>query len=77
MSTTDHARELLEGLHLQAHEGGPTTDLSTHYRRAARLWNAAAPGFKNARLEGLTVTSAGESFTLTRDDVARLDEVDS
>lgn len=42
MSPTDHARELLEGLHLQAHEGGPTTDLSTHYRRAQRLWTAMA-----------------------------------
>lgn len=40
MTTTDHARELLEGLHLQAHEGGPTTDLSTHFRRAERLWAA-------------------------------------
>jgi len=40
MSTTDHARELLEGLHLQAHESGPTTDLSTHFRRAQRLWTA-------------------------------------
>lgn len=40
MSTADHARDLLEGLHLQAHEGGPTTDLSTHFRRAERLWAA-------------------------------------
>lgn len=46
MSTTDHARELLEGLHLQAHEGGTTTDLSTHRRRAARLWNAAAQTYE-------------------------------
>lgn len=42
MSPTNHARELLEGLHLQAHEGGPTADLSTHYRRAQRLWTAMA-----------------------------------
>lgn len=48
MSTTDHARELLEGLHLQAHEGGPTTDLSTHYRRAHRLWTAMATAIPTA-----------------------------
>lgn len=41
------------------------------------LASAVRKGFKNARVEGLTVTAAGESFTLTRDDVARLDEVDS
>lgn len=46
MSTTDHARDLLDGLHLQAHEGGPTTDLSTQRRRAARLWNAAAQTYE-------------------------------
>lgn len=32
------AREALDDLHLAAHENGPTTDLSTHFRRARRLW---------------------------------------
>lgn len=34
------AREALDDLHLDAHENGPTTDMSTHFRRAHRLWNA-------------------------------------
>lgn len=42
----DTVREALDVLHLQAHEGGPTTDLSTHRRRAARLWNAAAQTYE-------------------------------
>lgn len=42
---TDHtaareAREALDDLHLAAHENGPTTDMSTHFRRARRLWVA-------------------------------------
>lgn len=32
------AREALYDLHLAAHENGPTTDMSTHFRRARRLW---------------------------------------
>ena len=34
------AREALDDLHLAAHENGPTTDMSTHFRRARRLWVA-------------------------------------
>lgn len=34
------AREALDDLHLAAHENGPTSDLSTHFRRARRLWVA-------------------------------------
>ncbi|MEI3779223.1 hypothetical protein V1463_10575 [Micrococcus yunnanensis] len=34
------AREALDDLHLAAHENGPTTDMSTHFRRAHRLWDA-------------------------------------
>ena len=37
-TTTGEAREALDDLHLAAHENGPTTDLSTHFRRARRLW---------------------------------------
>lgn len=39
-TTTGEAREALDDLHLAAHENGPTTDLSTHFRRAHRLWDA-------------------------------------
>ncbi|KYK00825.1 MULTISPECIES: hypothetical protein [unclassified Micrococcus] len=39
-TTTGEAREALDDLHLAAHENGPTTDLSTHFRRARRLWVA-------------------------------------
>ncbi|EFD50334.1 hypothetical protein HMPREF0569_1587 [Micrococcus luteus SK58] len=37
-TATGEAREALDDLHLAAHENGPTTDLSTHFRRARRLW---------------------------------------
>ena len=37
-TTTREAREALDDLHLAAHENGPTSDLSTHFRRARRLW---------------------------------------
>ena len=37
-TTTGEAREALDDLHLAAHENGPTTDMSTHFRRARRLW---------------------------------------
>lgn len=39
-TATGEAREALDDLHLDAHENGPTTDLSTHFRRARRLWVA-------------------------------------
>ena len=39
-TTTGEAREALDDLHLAAHENGPTSDLSTHFRRARRLWVA-------------------------------------
>lgn len=39
-TTTGEAREALDDLHLAAHENGPTTDMSTHFRRARRLWVA-------------------------------------
>lgn len=38
---------------------------------------AVRKGFKDDALDGLTVSTGGSSFTLTRDDFARLDEVDS
>ncbi|WP_144786390.1 hypothetical protein [Micrococcus luteus] len=37
-TATGEAREALDDLHLAAHENGPTSDLSTHFRRARRLW---------------------------------------
>ena len=39
-TTAREAREALDDLHLAAHENGPTTDMSTHFRRARRLWVA-------------------------------------
>lgn len=39
-TTTTTARAALDELHLAAHENGPTTDPSTHFRRAHRLWVA-------------------------------------
>lgn len=39
-TTTTTARAALDELHLAAHENGPTSDLSTHFRRARRLWVA-------------------------------------
>lgn len=39
-TTAREAREALDELHLAAHENGPTSDLSTHFRRARRLWVA-------------------------------------
>lgn len=39
-TATGEVREALDDLHLAAHENGPTTDLSTHFRRARRLWVA-------------------------------------
>ena len=42
-TATGEAREALDDLHLAAHENGPTTDLSTHFRRARRLWVTVVP----------------------------------
>ncbi|WP_419404210.1 hypothetical protein, partial [Micrococcus sp. F3Y] len=37
---------------------------------------AVRKGFKDDALDGLTVSTGGSSFTITRDDFARLDEED-
>lgn len=47
-TATGEAREALDDLHLAAHENGPTSDLSTHFRRARRLWVAMGGGHRMA-----------------------------
>ena len=47
-TTTGEAREALDDLHLAAHENGPTTDMSTHFRRARRLWVAMGGEYQTA-----------------------------